>query len=218
MTADESKLFLRRFVEQVWQHDNPTAIGQYIATRCIYHDSALGRDLCGPVELTHYIQELRAAVRNWHFHVAEVVSAGNTIAVRWDIEGTHDRPLPQLPPTGKPVQLIGITMYRLTGNTVTEAWSCWNAKAVQLMRTVYCACGTRLEAPDDTALFQQYRSHVDAAHADWSYSDEQIRSVILGCAHDRHASAVEALREQEYGGHETVRPEVDAATGAPKRQ
>ncbi|HEU5101411.1 MAG TPA: ester cyclase, partial [Roseiflexaceae bacterium] len=130
MAADEYKLFLRRFVEQVWEHDNLAAIGHYIATCCIYHDSALGRDFCGPVELTHYIQELRAAVRNWHFHIEDVVSAGNTIAIRWIVAGTHEGPLPQLPPTGNPVQLVGITMYQLRGSKVAEAWSCWNAKGV----------------------------------------------------------------------------------------
>jgi hypothetical protein len=60
----------------------------------------------------------------------------------------------------------------------------------------------RLEAPDDTALFQQYRAHVDATHPDQSYSDEQIWAVIRGCAHQRHAPAAEVLREQIYGGHE----------------
>jgi predicted ester cyclase len=189
MATDEYKVFLRRFVEQVWEHDNLTAIGQHVATRCIYHDTALGREFCGPVELTHYVQEFRAAVRNWHFQVEDVVSAGNTIALRWIIEGIHDGALPQLPPTGRPVQLKGITIYQLRGSKVAEAWSCWNATGVQLMRSVFCACGRRLEAPDDTALFQQYRTHVDATHPDWSYSDQQIRSVILGCAHDWHGPA-----------------------------
>jgi predicted ester cyclase len=203
MTSDEYKLFLRRFVEQVWERGNLTAIGHYISTRCIYHDLALARDLCGPVELTNYIEQLRTAVRDWHFRVEDVVSEGNSIAMRWSIEGTQDGPLAQLPPTGGPVQLIGITIYQLTGSKVTEAWSCWNAERLRLMRTVFCACGMRLEAPDDTALFQHYRAHIDATHPDRSYSDEQIRAVIRGCAHERHAPAAEALREQTVGGHET---------------
>jgi predicted ester cyclase len=200
MDPGEYKLFLRRFVEQVWERGNLTAIGQYIATRCIYHDLALARDLCGPVELTHYIEEFRTAVRNWHFRVEDVVSEGNSIAMRWIIAGIQEGPLAQLRPTGRPIQLIGLTLYQLMGSKVTEAWSCWNAEELRLMRRVFCACGIQLEAPDDTALFQQYRAHVDATHPDRSYSDEQIRAVILGCAHDRHGSA-EALREQSYGGH-----------------
>jgi predicted ester cyclase len=203
MDSDECKLFLRRFVEQVWERGNLTAIGHYIATRCIYHDLALARDFCGPAELTHYIEQFRSAIQNWHFRVEDVVSEGSTIAIRWIIEGAQDRPLAQLPPTGRPVQLIGITMYQLTRSKVTEAWSCWNAEGLRLMRTVYCACGMRLEALDDTALFHQYRAHVDASHPDQSYSDEQIRSVLRGCAHDRHGTA-EALREQFHVGRETA--------------
>ncbi len=52
------------------------------------------------------------------------------------------------------------------------------------MRTVFCACGHRLSAVDDAQLFQRYRSHVDEAHPDTNTTDEQIRAVILACAHD----------------------------------
>jgi hypothetical protein len=52
------------------------------------------------------------------------------------------------------------------------------------MRTVFCACGHRLIAVDDTQLFQQYRSHVDATHPDHSVTNEQIRAVIAASAHD----------------------------------
>jgi hypothetical protein len=98
------------------------------------------------------------------------------------------------------LRLIGITMYQLRGSKVAEAWSCWNVQEIQQLRSVFCACGKQLEALDDTALFQQYRAHVDATHPDWSYTDEQIRSVILGCAHECQAPATEVLREQEFGG------------------
>jgi hypothetical protein len=39
-------------------------------------------------------------------------------------------------------------------------------------------------AVDDTQLFQQYRSHVDATHPDRSVTNEQIRAVIAASAHD----------------------------------
>jgi predicted ester cyclase len=152
MNPGEYKLFLHRFVEQAWERGNLTAIGQYIAAECIYHDLALARDICGPVELTHYIKEFHTAVRDWQFRVEDVVSEGNSIAMRWIIEGTQESPLAKLQPTGGPIQLIGITLYRLTGSRVTQAWSCWNAQETPVMRRVFCACGMQLEAPDDTAL------------------------------------------------------------------
>ena len=52
------------------------------------------------------------------------------------------------------------------------------------MRTVFCACGHRLIAVDDSQLFQQYRSHVDTTHPDCSVTNEQIRAVIVASAHD----------------------------------
>jgi hypothetical protein len=52
------------------------------------------------------------------------------------------------------------------------------------MRTVFCSCGVRLNAPDDEALFDVYRKHVDEAHSESHITDETIRGVIAGSAHD----------------------------------
>lgn len=35
-----------------------------------------------------------------------------------------------------------------------------------MIRSVFCACGTRLEAPNDIALFERYRAHIHADHSE----------------------------------------------------
>jgi steroid delta-isomerase-like uncharacterized protein len=184
--TNEYKLFLHRYVEQVWEQGNVVAIAKYVSTRCIYHDSALPDTLVGPIALTDYILHFRSALRDWHFQVEDVVGEGSAIAVRWTVQGTHDAPLAQMPPTDQPVHLTGITLYRLRGSKIIEAWNCWNRTGLIRLRTVFCACGARLVALDDETLFQAYHHHVDAAHAQdqFTVTDEQIRAVIAACVHE----------------------------------
>jgi predicted ester cyclase len=186
MEANEYKLFLKRYVEQVWERGNLVAIGKYVSTDCIYHDSAFPYTLDGPKVIADYIFHFRSALQDWHFQVEDVVGEGNTIAVRWTVQGIHQALLGQLPPTGHPVQLTGVTLYRLRGSKIIEAWNCWNRIGLVKLRTVFCACGARLVALDDATLFQVYRHHADTAHREdqFSVTDEQIRAVIAGSVHE----------------------------------
>ncbi len=52
------------------------------------------------------------------------------------------------------------------------------------MRTMECACGERLEAQDDRALFERVREHMDSEHPEKGVEDEQIRNLIEATAHD----------------------------------
>ena len=52
------------------------------------------------------------------------------------------------------------------------------------MRTMECACGERLEARDDEALFERVREHMDREHPEKGIEDEQVRNLIEATAHD----------------------------------
>ena len=55
------------------------------------------------------------------------------------------------------------------------------------MRTMECACGERLEAQDDEALFERVREHMDREHPEKGIEDEQVRNLIKATAHDAGA-------------------------------
>lgn len=201
METNEYNLFLKRYMDQVWQRGNLAALGKYVSTDCMYHDSALPGTLNGPEELAEYISHVRSAFGDWHFHVEEVIGEEDTIAVRWAVEGIHQGLVAQLPPSGRPVRFNGISLYRFRGNKISEAWNCWNRNELVKPRTVFCACGARLVALDDAALARAYRQHVDVAHQQDHYrvTDEQIRAVIVACAHEFNMQPPEPNLERAYG-------------------
>jgi steroid delta-isomerase-like uncharacterized protein len=54
----------------------------------------------------------------------EVVAQGDYVAVRYTLEGTHERPFAGAPATGKSVTLSGISIFRLAGGRIAEGWGC----------------------------------------------------------------------------------------------
>ena len=59
--------------------------------------------------------------------IARIVPEGlivsrDTVVGRWRATGTHTGQLPGLPPTGKPIAIGSITIYRIADGKIIEAW------------------------------------------------------------------------------------------------
>lgn len=69
------------------------------------------------------------------------------------------------------------------------------------MYTMECACGERLEAEDDQALFERVREHMDREHPEKGVEDHQVRNLI-------EAAALDAGAEERTQGSRADRPAV----------
>jgi len=59
--------------------------------------------------------------------VQEMVAEGDKVAVLWTFHGTHTGSgYEGLPPTGTPVELRGITIWRIVDGRIREEWSSWS--------------------------------------------------------------------------------------------
>ena len=59
--------------------------------------------------------------------VQQIVAAGDKVAVLWTFQGTHTGSgYEGLPPTGTPVELRGITIWRIVDGRIREEWSSWS--------------------------------------------------------------------------------------------
>jgi predicted ester cyclase len=59
--------------------------------------------------------------------VEDEIVAGDVVAVRWTVTGTHRGQLPGLPPTGKSISLTGMSIARLRDGKFVESWNNWDA-------------------------------------------------------------------------------------------
>ena len=74
--------------------------------------------------------------------------------------------------------------------TFPDGWG----KEEEGMYAIECACGERLEAEDDQALFERVREHMDREHHEKGIEDYQVRNLIEAAALD---AGVEERTQEE---------------------
>lgn len=58
--------------------------------------------------------------------IEEMVEEGDRLAIRWRSTGTHAGTFHDVPPTGREVEVFGVTFARFSGEQVVEEWVTWD--------------------------------------------------------------------------------------------
>ena len=62
-----------------------------------------------------------------HWNVQELFSAGDRVVARWTGTGTHQGELMGVPPTGRPIEVDALSVFRISGGQIVEEWTVWDA-------------------------------------------------------------------------------------------
>ena len=75
----------------------------------------------GMHEIANFVAEVRAAFPDFKLHLKESIGDGDHIAFHWTVTGTQKGEFQGMPPTGKSVEINGMTLDRLRdGKVVSE--------------------------------------------------------------------------------------------------
>ncbi len=131
MPAEENKAVVRRSVEEGWNAHNLAVLGECYAATYLHHDASQpqARDYQG---LLHWSGAMGSAFPDAQTTIEDLVAKGDTVVKRWTVRGTHQGELMGIPPTGKPVTLAGVTIYRLAGGQIVEGW--WTYDSLGLLQ------------------------------------------------------------------------------------
>jgi steroid delta-isomerase-like uncharacterized protein len=66
---------------------------------------------------------LRAAFPDMQQTVDDLLADGDKVVARWTGRGTHQGAYRGIPPTGRPVIITGIHIFRLTDGQIAESWA-----------------------------------------------------------------------------------------------
>ncbi|MPY77072.1 MAG: DUF4440 domain-containing protein [Actinophytocola sp.] len=72
------------------------------------------------------ILSTREAFPNLMTTIEEMVEEGDRLAIRWRSTGTHTGTFHDVPPTGRDVEVFGVTFAHFTGSAVAEEWVTWD--------------------------------------------------------------------------------------------
>jgi steroid delta-isomerase-like uncharacterized protein len=131
-TEEENKAIFRRYIEEVWNRTNLELVDQ-IFDRYISHQpdgSTLER---GPEDVKRFVGEFRAAFPDLRLSIEDQMADGDKVVIRATFRGTHQREFRGMVPTGKEIEVKGVTVFRFSPEgKVVESWDSYDQ--LSLMR------------------------------------------------------------------------------------
>ena len=119
--AAANKELLRRFYEEVYGDWNMALVDAVVSPGFVSHDWP-EHGPTGPQAFRDYYSAIRLAVPDARYVVDDLVAEGDRVVVRWRLLGTHQGAFNGIDPTGAPITLKGIAIYRLEGGKLMERW------------------------------------------------------------------------------------------------
>jgi steroid delta-isomerase-like uncharacterized protein len=101
--------------------DNPDLIDEVYAADLVWHEP--DQDIQGSEEAKQFIAMYKTAFPDMNVTVEDVIAEGDRVVTRWTIRGTHQGEIEEFgPPTGRQVELQGLTLHRVEGGKIVEEW------------------------------------------------------------------------------------------------
>ena len=116
--SGENKTLARRSWEIV---DNLDTIEEIYAPDVVWHEP--DQELRGIEEARQFVATYKTALPDLNVTVEDVIGEGNQAVTRWTVRGTHQGEVEEFgPPTGRQVEIKGITIHRIEDGKIVEEW------------------------------------------------------------------------------------------------
>ncbi len=113
---------VRQLIEALNRADR-TAAEQVLHPQCrMYCNGEL--QAANANEYWEVFASFHRAMPDLHQRIEELVVGGDTVAERWSNRGTHLGEFDGVPPTGKQVEFVGTTFFRVEDQQIVEEHNC----------------------------------------------------------------------------------------------
>ena len=111
---------MQRYIELVWDHQNPDAVDQFLAPHYRRHLTPTSAPLTR-ADQKRLLTSFRAAFPDIRITVEEVIADGDRIAFRSTMHGTHQGEFQGIAPTGKAVTIGLLDLIRIENGKFVPA-------------------------------------------------------------------------------------------------
>ena len=125
--SEANKTHVRRLFEEVWNKGYMPVADELIAPTYVHHDSSTPDVGRGPEGEKKRAAIYRGAFPDLRLKIEDTVAEGENVVVRWSFHGTHKGELNGIAPTGKQINLTGLSLVRFSNNKIVEGWVNWDA-------------------------------------------------------------------------------------------
>ena len=122
MSTENHKSLVQRIAGEIWNEGNLHVADEVMSADAHYHGPHMPNGIGGREDWKNAIKMYRGAFPDSHVVYEEMLVAGDRIVGRWSATGTHTGDLSGLSPTNQRIQISGITIYKISGGLIIEAW------------------------------------------------------------------------------------------------
>jgi steroid delta-isomerase-like uncharacterized protein len=130
LSVEENRALARRSWEIVNQR-NPDLIEEFYPAEFVWHEP--DRDIRGYEQAKQFVSTFFEAFPDINISVDDVIAEGDKVVSRYTFRGTHQGETQEFgPPTGRQMELEGITIHRFEDGKIVEEWERYdNLSALQ---------------------------------------------------------------------------------------
>ena len=123
----DAATLMRRWFEEVWNEGRAESIDELFPEHAVlWGVSRMGVASQGPAEFKEFHKGLRAACPDVHIELEDVVQEGDMAFARWTATMTHSGDGLGMAPTGRALQLSGMSALRVRDGKLVEGWNNWD--------------------------------------------------------------------------------------------
>src|SRR5215204_3509929 len=131
--AEENKAIFRRYAEEVGNQHNFELVDEIFEERYISHQPDGSTLVRGPEDVKRFQGEFHSAFPDFHISIEDQIAEGDKVVSRYTIRGIHQRAFRDMAPTGKEIEIKGVTIFRFSPEgKVVETWDSYDQ--LSLMR------------------------------------------------------------------------------------
>jgi predicted ester cyclase len=120
--VEQNKELVRRLYDEVFNRNRTTVFDELVAEDFIDFSAEPGEN-SGRETLLERFDWLRSIFPGLRISIEDVLVDGDKVAVRWRTFMSHTgEPYFDVQPSGKPVTLEGMAIYRIVNNRIAELW------------------------------------------------------------------------------------------------
>ena len=125
--SEGNKFVIRRSFEELWNKGNLSLADELFAPNYAHHDPSTPDVGRGPESEKKRANLYRTAFPDLRLMIEDIIAEGETVMVRWSCRGTHKGDLSGIAPTGKQININGVSIARFTNGKMAEGWVNWDA-------------------------------------------------------------------------------------------
>jgi predicted ester cyclase len=120
---------VREYTSRVFNAHNPELAKEYVTPDVKWHGGTLGT-VEGADNLVGLLQGFIGALPDLNAQEQDITAQGDTVAVRFVVEATHQGNLLGIAPTGRRVRWDAVDVYRLSDGKISEEWAADDLTAI----------------------------------------------------------------------------------------